>query len=376
MKIKFLLGSLGVVFSLILAGCGNPPQPCHVPINNKADNVSKYEKIELLSKILKKHSGGWYIKGNCIITNERDVLKDRVGYNFYYSHFENCFDISDSNMLTRTDNSHCYKNRKAIPCDYFNKENYVNYINKLQSQIIPQELSKEISLYSNYKQKYMKAYNITKEKIKSTQLKIVDPFNIVPKNIINEIKPQLTYNTYLLPLIKSYIKNKPIDFKIIATVSDHKSNRYFINCSNKREYNYKNIPRVIKFNIKEVGFNFIPNSFVAKDKNLKAKISYIENKNEFKIDFINNLKTFISIQKLVIYYGKNIYGNYIKSINLPPKSHTTIDLTDYTISNPYITLNNKSQKVNFGLSIGYKLIDENILKSIYKVKKFSIKDVD
>jgi len=372
MKIKFLLGSLGVVFSLILAGCGNPPQPCHISINDKSSNVDSYEKTLLISKVLEKHSNGYSVKNSCIISNQR--VRSLIDGSIILSHLENCFDITN-NILVRKDLSECTINYSPVDCyltEYEKK--YSDYINKLQSQIIPQELPKKINLYSKYKIKYIREKKIAEKKIKSTQFEILDPFNVVPKKILKEIKPWLTYN--IDSPIKSYIKNKPIDFKIIAMVSNHKSNRYIINCSNKREFDYKNIPHVIKFNIKEVGFNFIPSSFVAKDKNLKAEISYIKNKNKFKIDFINNLKTFISIQKLVIYYGKNIYGNYIKSINLPPKSHTTIDLTDYTISNPYITLNNKSQKVNFGLSIGYKLIDENILKSIYKVKKFSIKDVD
>ena len=399
MNRKFILKSISVVGALFFfAGCslGNPPQPCNVKIQDNHKNITDTEKTELIKKILKNNSNGYAIDGNCI---KVDSFWG-VGSDFYHDKMKNCFVISN-NVLKRKDYSVCFNNGRRHECDYIGKkvENYADYINKLQNKIIPQQLPIEISKYAKYKEKYYQEKQKAEKRMKNIKTVIVDENHVLSQNVLNKIK----YNTYIerpygivtsytpgrkevtdMNPIKLYVNNKPIDFKIVSNISNTihnslKQGRYLLVFENsKLTYSYKNVPIKIIFKIKGVYFNFIPSNFVAGDKNIDVIINYDYKNNLMKIKFVNKTTKFVEINALAMYYNDKVYDNLLKKpIKLPPKSFKTIT-KDYfnlpVLKNRYIKVTNKNERVKFGISVGYKIINENILKNIYKVNKYSIKD--
>ena len=399
MNRKFILKNISVISALFfLAGCtlGNPPQPCNVKIQDNHKNITDTEKTELVHKILKNNSNGYTIDGNCI---KVDSVWG-VGSDFYHDKMKNCF-VIDNNILKRKDYSICFSNGIRHKCEYIGKkvENYADYINKLQNKIIPQQLPVEISKYVKYKEKYYQEKQKAEKRIKNIKTIIVDENHVLSQNVLNQIK-HVTYierpygivTSYTpgrkevtdMNPIKLYVNNKPIDFKIINKISDTinnslKQGRYLLVFKNsKLVYSYKNVPSKVEFKIKSVYFNFIPSDFIASDQNIEVIINYDYKNNLMKIKFVNKTTKFVEINALAMYYNDKVYDNLLKHpIKLPPKSFKTIT-KDYfnlpVLKNRYVKVTNKNERVKFGISVGYKIINENILKNIYKVNKYSIKD--
>ena len=416
--------------SIILIGCGNPPEPYNLKLN-KTKNVTTEEKQILLNHLVTKAVIEERLKGKLHISTKKDgcvYLNDYYGKGYEWRKFyKNCFKINN-NQVSRIDKSNCYSNygyHKYDECSYIggHSEDYSNAINKIQENLT-KNLKQEIIFFSIFKNQCLEIKKERKNIAKKIKFKIVDTTGVVPKKIINRfhLKSYL-HKIYCIDLynkifnnnnnfyqfaindamhsnvhqFKSFLKDKKLIKQYVyinnALLFDNQSiwqnyvrvGRYEINFH--MTYIKNSIDKPIKnltFKIDKVYFYFVPENFILKDKNIFAKIINAKPDKHFHYNpdkFIIKNKTtqFMKIVSISMYYGnivKKVFESN-KGILISPKSEITLtplNKLTYFPDKEYLLLKNKSQTEKYGVSIAYKITNENIIRTLYKVKKFTIKD--
>ncbi|MGA1940860.1 hypothetical protein [Arcobacter sp. YIC-310] len=418
MRISTLLitSTITAILSISFAGCGNPPEPFNYKIKNQHKNISNYEKQQLVNIIIDRNSRLKYKSSNGCVILINNWYKE--GWSFKYrENMKNCFSVTN-NILKRIDYSSCSNDhgRSFKKCNYISNklEDYSNFINNLQNNVIEKELQKEISNYQKFIKLYDKANISRKEKIKIIKTSLVDNTKVLPKSVFNQLnkfhvvensvpnKINL-YINYISPnngknninriarniLGDSISENFNKFFKDDSSISDkfkitsstitNTVNRYKVTYKHRVfKDDYNKFPTNLTYEIDKVYFNYLPKKFRAKDRNIEVEVinNFKDDYNSIKhIKIYNKTKEFIEIDTISGYYGEDVTDNIIdmkdmKRINISPMSYK-IFKTDYSYE--LLLVNDKNQKVPYGFSIGYKMINQNIIKNLYKVNNYSIK---
>ena len=380
-KTFFFLSSL--ISILFIVGCGNPPQPYSKNIENNYPDISLKEKQEILNFLVTLNTiPPFYTKNDgCIYFND-------AWYSFkYINKFRNCF-IIKSNKIIRVDKSRCsndYGRHFGPYCDYIGgrSDKYSSFINKIQQHLYL-DFIKQLKSYSIFKRTCIRMIKEREKKFKQIKIHILDTTKLLPSNIINNIKaevylPEIScLKEYLNTLtLRTLNKNKeriPICLRID---NPYYVDRYLVYLNKDRVCKfYQNFPNLYKIFIKSVKFNFLPNKFIAKNKDIEVIID----NDEKQLTIYNDSDQFIEVNSIVLYYG-NIVSSRIFPFNrdsthlklkVPPKSFISKKIDFPRIK--FIKLKTKEQMHQYGVSISYKKFNENIMRTLFEVKNFSIKD--
>ena len=405
---KIIYFFVGIIIIFNISGCSGKIEPYKVNLNSKYKKIDEEDKEKILKLRVftlypqKYNNGDIYIKNTCILSKKS--YSKGICYRLVYNNLIN---------YTNTRNN-------------FFPEDYIEFVNSFPKKYhLKENLEKELDGFLIYKDKCEHLKKQTQSKItakiqktinqinKSKQKlypNIKDPNNILTKNEINnisytkEIKNRIKlYHNYF----NKYLQNDCI----INYVNYIDFNKYRLNINNiykdiyiKLRLNEKEKRFKFKYNInpyicskecknpiieiKKIYFNYLPNKFIIKDKNLLINIqtkNIHQNKKSIygysnKIKISNNTTHFIIINAIAGYYNNKVIENLLnENIIIPPKSYKLIENNWDLINFPnkkYILVKNRNQKVNYGFSIAYKIQQLNILNNIYFTKDYTIDDFE
>lgn len=422
-------GVMGAIMAISFTGCGNPPQPYNYKMNNQHKDISDYEKQQLLNIVIDRNSRLKYKTSNGCVMLDNQWYKEGWSYK-YKNKFKHCFKINNL-TISRIDNSSCSRDhgRSYGKCNYIGNgfDNYIKFINDLQNNVLSSELQTEISNYQKFISLYDKADAVRKEKITQVKTSLIDNTKVLPKSVFEQMnKFNLSTNrvTKKIDLYKSYVapqNGKSLidqfgrsilgdsisenfdkvfqdesslahEFKISSSTTKNAINRYKVNYKqNSYSDSYDKFPSNITYEIDKVYFNYLPIKFITSDDNIDVEVKNNPLGSYDSIEYIkvyNKTKEFIEIDTIAGYYGENVTDNIInikdmKRVKISPMSYKIFKtgysyeyrINDYpSRSNRLLLVNDRNQKVNYGFSIGYKMINQNIIKNLYKVNQYSIKD--
>ena len=387
--LKKLLFILTFILYIFISGCGNPPQPYSKNINNNNyKNLSYIEKQKLLNFIINRYTlrnPNFYTKNDgCIYFND-------AWYHFQYiNKFKNCF-IIKGNKIVREDESKCsnnYGKKFSNYCDYIGgrSDEYSEFINTIQEKLYSDFLD-QLKSYSIFKKSCIKYKEERNKKLQQIQVSVVDNTGLLPQNIIWSIQTDVYAPE--VNCLKEYLdtlslkKNKK-RFLICAKIEPYGFNKKMIGryeiYLNKGEYceSFEKFPDDYKFFVDSVYFNFLPDKFVAKNRDLEVSID----NNQHILNIYNNSDQFIKVNSIVLYYGDIVSSNIFQfltdsthlDLRIPPKSYISKVIDFPESSQAFVELTNKNQTHKYGISLSYKKVNENILKTLFKTKEFSVND--
>ena len=386
---------VSIFFILYLSACsGISPKPYNVELTKMSSLLTTDEKQVLLTHNIKKlHSAFKYHMykthyqhskyskfNNNSLHFKRWDYDTAFPYNIYYI-YEFKYD-ENKNRLFMIDKSYTkFKGKNKNSDAYFVSEpkGLTKYIDDFQVKLT-KSYESSLAKYEIYKKEYSKIKPEFDIKYKQISITTEDTTKIVPSKVIKNLsKYQLWPNEKTL--MNTYKSGDDISFKIGSRVLKDKEGRYKVDYE-KYKYmeDYKEFPANLTYKINRVHYNYLPKSFISKDKNINIEVlnnaQYADGNsvNSFKIT--NNTKQFIEINTIAAYYNEDVVDNImnVEGIKLSPMSYKIIKtgvIKDFP-SKKLIRVTDKHQKINYGFSIGYKMNNQNIVKNLYKVDTHTI----
>ncbi|RLA82916.1 MAG: hypothetical protein DRG78_05895 [Epsilonproteobacteria bacterium] len=392
---KILQVIVSISFVIYFSACGStPPKPYNITLGPSSSLITNQEKQTLLTHNLKAiHDNFKYkidssFKHNKYSNLENNSLVCHVWYydtafpmdKFYIYEFK--YD-ENKNRLFMLDNSYGKgRGSKEKYTAYHSGLDGLNeYLDTFQMKLT-NSYESSLAKYEVYKKEYKQKKSEFDKKYKQIHITTEDTTKIVSSKIIKKLsKYQLWPNEETA--INSYIKGNDISLKIGSRVLKDKEGRYKVDYE-KYKYmeEYNKFPTNLVYKINKVYYNYLPKSFIAKDKNINVEIvnnvEFADGNSMNSLKITNNTKEFIEINTIAAYYDQDVFDNIlnIKSIRLAPMSYKIIKkgvIKDFP-SKKLINVTDKNQKINYGFSIGYKMINQNIMKNLYKVDTYTIGD--
>ena len=342
--------------------------------------------------------------------------------------YNNCYKIENNNINSLDNSTYSYVSRLSTgkidrgsyKADYIGIKGvaYGEYLNKLQKNILLNDLSNELKKYKIFKQAFIDNQKKSKLKYKTITTNFKDTTNILPAIVISDLSKHKLYsairfgetplklykemnhdpkkrkalNNYLKSLNEKnglhssgdstpskYDSNNIVDnFFIRDSILVDEVDRYKVSFAKyKFEENYINFPKDVVFEINDVKYNYIPTIYKSNDENIKVEVINTpllrKTVKQFKIS--NNTKEFIEIDTIAGYYGEDVVDNIlVTKIKLSPMSFKNITVSNFP-KKKLLDVKTKKQKINYGFSIGYKMINNNVMKSLYKVNLYTIDNI-
>ena len=385
-------GAMGIVLSIGFTGCGaNTPQPYNMKIQHFS-NITDREKETLLSQNMKeipifhpntrgRYSGTSKIRGNIISYN---------GLNATFSHK---FTIKHAtNEIYRTDISretHGKGTGKDAYGTLTKDYGFSDYINNYQTKLST-KYNNSIKEYSKFKILYNKHKQNSESKLKQINTSFKDSTGTLKNKVLTNFSKNKLYISSTNSVVQLFLNNKSAnDFKISNSITLDKIDRYKVNYKQiSFQDSYDKFPTNITFEINKVYFNYLPTKYLANDTNIDIEVvnTPLQYGSVKSIKIQNKTKEFIEIDTIAGYYGENVTDNIInikdmKRVKIAPMSYKIFEtgysykyrINDYP-SKKLLLVDNKNQKINYGFSVGYKMVNQNIIKNVYKVNSYSIKD--
>ena len=387
---------------LLLAGCnGSSPQVYKETIKTDTE-LTDSEKYSLITIVLQENinkklgkSKRW--KGNC------------VKYNSYQYHYDNCFNV-EGDIFYRVDDSTCSSNRKKCKVKYTaSSQKYIDFIDNFQTNILKENYLIEEKNYKKFLVYYNKAIVGLAQKRKNLKVILKDPSNnldIPNLDAINNptirdfrdsgisANPNNVYERFRLGTDGEQVLN---DINSYFVDGKKLSDVFYIQIyNNKKEYGnyiwtynqsfkkgYLDTNNTIVFTIKDIKYNYIPETFkfYSEDKDLEITVTYIKSSYEYSPKYTftikNNRKTSVEVSDPNYYYGDKIQKEllYLKDekITIAPMSkYSTVVSLDYF--GEFIEVKNKDQKIKFGFYLEYKFATDSNTNSLYHVEEMIIPD--
>jgi len=388
-------GVMGAIMAISFTGCGaNIPQPYSAKVQNYS-NITNSEKNKLLLNSMKSIKK-FYPDKRGRYSSPSKLRGDTISYYGLNATFAHKFTINNnSNEITRTDVSReTHGNGKgadaygALTDDF----GFTDYINTYQVDL-SNKFSNSLERYSQFKisyNKHKKNANIKKEEIR---INFNDLTSILPKSILDEISKSKITISNSSSAINLFLNGKQANvFTITSNAIKNAIDRYKVNYKeNSYSDSYDKFPSNITYEIDKVYFNYLPIKFITSDDNIDIEVKNNPLGSYDSIEYIkvyNKTKEFIEIDTIAGYYSENVTDNIInikdmKRVKISPMSYKIFKtgysyeyrINDYPSRlNRLLLVNDRNQKVNYGFSIGYKMINQNIIKNLYKVNQYSIKD--
>lgn len=367
------VGLVGITLAIIFVGCGaKVPTPYTVQLNKSDSIITDSEKDDLLSYSINKtykHNSfhpnrGWGLRYN----KSSWLHENTISYDGLNATFSHKFSINHTtNEFCRTDVSRASNNEEGekVYQSLMDDFGFTDYINVFQI-VLHKRYEISVSNYAKFKRDYLN--------LKQSKKTFVDKTGVLPKEVLNKL-----HLAYYLP-INIFLRGGYDVYKI----EPKNLGRYVIG------YETSNFPSKIIFNVNRVKFNYLPNKYIASDKNIDVEVinTPFAYKSIKSIKITNKTKEFIEVDTISGYYGNDVTDHIVnikdmKKVKISPMSHKIFSETsdpeyrviDYPSAKSRLLLvSNKNQKIKYGFSVGYKMINQNIIKNLYKVNKYSIID--
>ncbi len=420
---------LSIVFSIVVGftGCSTA-KPYAAHINKKYADVENDLKQSLLGVVIDKRSSGLYQSRNSCV-----YLKQNVRWNGSTSasdinyNYEVCYKVKD-NIIHSYDHSsqngyNYYSGGKKYaqtgrPSYYATKAStqYVKYLISLEKGILLNDLETELNHYKIFKQEFENHQNQSKLKYKNLSTSFEDTTGILTKDVMNELtkhkrfistrytdslrlykginrdpKKRELLNKYLVNAanyrgVKANSNSSSQDKSLMPLNNFRYTDRVLVDAAgrykvkyaqNEFQENYLDFPKNVIFKITSVKFNFLPTKYIAKDKNIEVEIVNTpfgrHSIKTFKVS--NRTKEFIELDTIAGYYGKDVYdGLSAEKIKIAPMSTKVIPILDFP-SNKILDLKSKNQINQYGFSVSYRLLSQNITKNLFKVDDYNINEL-
>lgn len=387
---------LSATLTFLLTGCGSvpPPQPYNIKVQAN-EKLSQTEKQELLNKALEDIKGAYNISGNCLSYTKKWTW----GRKSYYDRKDVCYTISDDDTINQTNSGRTNNANGKAESTYQSDDEieFKTFIETIQSTgKITEQYLNNVALYIDYKKKFnihlqeqlnianklgCQLFDKTKILNKSEIIQLSDCEISKPKENVSPIQSFIKYEDIKKKLkLSAYLKNTTLDKRMKITFDKTKIDYSSAMTSNKFEFNVNNI-----------AFNYLPNTYVSSDNNIEIQV-FNNNENSYdstikEIKLTNKTKEFIELDTIAGYYGSDVVDNILyihdnKKVRIPPESVITFNVGEkykYSIndfpSKKVLNVDSRNQKVNYGFSVAYKMINQNMIKNVYDVKKYTIDDL-
>ncbi|WP_333653865.1 hypothetical protein [Dissulfurispira sp.] len=319
-------------------------------------NVAKTGAITILTLGMSAISGGTY----------HDSIFDSEAYNKAVEEGLNRSNINRQQLLAEYDNF--MDSINALRSQYSSE--YESYL-KNNIKIVHQ-IQDESGFYKN-DVNLLSLYSVNK--------------NHIPQAIEIAFNPSVeSYKTVFNELLKSYedrlksiTSNYQMHFRNSQKIGDYTVEIVATSNIPYKKDETQNIPVI--FTIRSKDFKNIYPKYINEDNALRIEFD------GKKINFVNKTDNFIQVKSISVYYNAEISNFNLgdKAIELPPQASTK----DPLLIDIYTTAEIKkmanyanaikgiavTQNLSFGFAIKYRLIEQNIDKTLYKQNKYNLYDV-
>ncbi len=416
-----------VIFSVVIGFTGCSTKKLYeVHINKEYLNVQNDLKQSLLDIVIDKRSSNskYESSNSCIYMKDHYTHKTSTDYTNINYNFKNCYKVNN-NKIKRFDHSSqngyiVYYNGKRYARTgkpYYSNTEYAKYLNYLENGILLSDLETELNHYPIFKQDFENHQKQSKLKYKNISTSFKDTTDILTKDIMNKLsKHKLFISTRYTDSLQLYreINKDPKKRNML--------NNYLVNAANFRglkantnsfsqdqssillnnfgytdrvlvdeagrykvkyahyefKENYLDFPENIVFEITSVKFNFLPKKYIANDKNINVEVINTPfGKHSIEtLKISNKTKEFIQLETIAGYYGKDVYdGLSVEKIKIAPMSTKVIPIIPDFPLNKMLNLKSKKQINQYGFSVSYRLLSQNITKNLYQVDNYNIKEL-
>jgi hypothetical protein len=402
-----------------LSGCFNAPALTFKPavIKSSVDTEVTDEEVNELIEILVANSGyaRKQSKKNRIAIKTR---KERYSSGGRYSSGHYYKDVDTIEYEFSYKNGKVFiKNKTDIDSDGVDyalvSQGYKNFLNKMATG---EPVKEEIEQFSKFKPLYLKEVKQANKKFEEISIKIKDKTSVLPEKIQHQLQPLFKKSKDYISAVEAYKKHLTSEnwkdlLKIKLSSNEFKTNydddsttkvfdRYkIVSHRDKTNYSEESFPYLkikdsLTFDVENVRYNYIPETFVSEDKNIKFTVSEsakkvtIENLSTNSI-VINGISGYFNggVDDNIFDTGSGInHRQNIHSINLSPKTKKSFTLgyigtfdwranlaRNFIKNDGFVTVKSKDQKVNFGFSVNYT-VNSTTVKNLYRVNDYSISD--
>jgi len=389
------------ILLLFLVGCSTQPAPYSIQRNSINEyNFNNTEKHILFNGAVKSLAAplkvpDYYKKNyNCILVPPVGPVA--------------CF-IQQRHRIYRKD-----------LLDWSTNETLSTKIQQIQKNL-PKTYQLELDNFAKFTKLYNEGILLSKKKLKSLRIIILDETNILPENIKHNIlrdvrvryvkhnknnkainaykklvmEPQNKFltNTIVNNFDKFFQTPKDLEdvlpIKIYLKSPTQIYDRYRIDSSLYLKKGYYSLPKKVTLKINKISFDYIPKVYKISDKNIDVVVTtaiesdrpgvmtrhhrYIQ---KFKI--INKTKDFINIDKIHLFSKNDNRTNIIRNndkIEIEPNSSkhiaTNID-GRFNWLHRWVSVKDVHQKINYGYAVIYTINGKK--KKISKIKSYNITD--
>ncbi len=359
---------IGLALLVGLSGCMySQPEPYKVHLKQSKSDLTWQEKSLALDKAI---DGTFYgNKYGCVVTGP----------------FKDCYKLKDNNIERVNISYH------QGPSSY-NRGNHHQKIKDIEKNL-QAGFEKELVKYQVYKDAFKKADQGLEAKLSTMKVSLVDSTNILSSDALKAMnKISVKSSATTRDSFRSYKFDERIDkiFNIVTEARYNYYNRYQAEFSGYRFVElYTKVPDDRKIKITRVKYSYLPSEFIARDKNIEVivKNNILGKGAIHSIVVQNNTKEFIELNTISGYYGGavtiNILNSKTNKIQIPPMSNITLTpgqndshaVYDFP-EKKYLYATDRKQKVSYGFSVAYIMVNQNANKNIYKVTDYTINKLD
>jgi hypothetical protein len=394
-KISSILvsGTIATLLAISFSGCGaSTPEPFSMKVQNYS-NVTNQEKNTLIAHNMQTIKQ-FYPDRTGRYSSPSRVRGNVISYHGLNATFSHRFIVnSKTGYMERIDVSSASHGRDRGEDAYDSLTNdfgFTDYINKYQVTL-GKKYATSLEKFSKYKKEYNHHKQEAEYKKEHLQVHFIDTTNILPKKVLAQLSNDEHFLSVQNTPMRLFLRGQDVSkaFILKSYIKADTFGRYKVVYKQPRfEDVYTAFPSTINYEITEVYFNYIPEKFTAHDSNIDVEVLNTPFGDE-TIKYIkiqNNTKEFIELDTIAGYYGEDVTDNIIniedlKRVKIAPMSYKILKtgfsykyrVNDFP-ENKLLPVHSRNQKVPYGFSVGYKMINQNIIKNLYKVDTYTIQD--
>ncbi len=371
-SIRMYIRLISLTIVLGLTGCGSSqPKPHILKMQEIKNDLTPHARTIILNKMIReisRETRSGATRHGCIVTWES-------GYQD-----KDCYVLKGNNIERVSE---------IYGIGRIHKKSLIHIEGILQHRF-----ETKLMQYEKYVNDFKKGEEGVKLKLSTMKVSLIDSTGILPNDSIEKLN-KISIRRYPASAghpFSNYRDNIKIDnlFTIETMAYYNETDRYKVEFSKDKFLEmYKIVPADRKIKIKRVKYNYLPSTYIASDKNIEVVVkNNILGKNSIlSIVVENNTKEFVELNTISGYYGGdviiNILHNRTDKIQIPPRSSITLALTqngnhlidDFPVQK-YLYTTDRKQKISYGFSVGYTMVNQNANKNIYKVTDYTINNIE
>ena len=360
----------------IFAGCATPPKPINISLQRGSENITDDERKYILEMAIKKS----YQEGQHRKKRKVRLSSNSIRLSVRYKSSSIVFDYefkfyANYTKLAMIDNS--YGNEEQSP--YALPYGMYDYMGLFQKNLM-KNYNNIIQDFSIFKIIYLKNEEKFESKYSDISFKIIDNTDTLTNNQLKNIDIFTTEkipNNALAAFKQTTDLNKIPSLFVIDSSIDNRNSRYKYTFKTRQlKGAYTTFDDENYFEIDSMQYNFIPNTFISQDDNIRVEIINIPLQRKviqtFKIS--NNTKSFIELKTVAGYYGEDVIdGLSSEAIKIAPMSKKTIQMIDFP-KDKFQDVYSRTESVQYGFSVSYKVMNTGETKNLYKVNKYLLNE--